>query len=386
MKKFLIIIRKALHFGFWGALGGAVGSLVGEYEQTLEKYIHVDNHFISNLIDVAIWMGISGAGVAVAIYFGNSIHLKRKLLMNNVFITLLFGFLAGAAAGAAAQGAYAAIGPTETLRVICWGISGGLLGLMLSFRIINLGCWRGLLGGLAGGALGGYLFIVVSMAMLNDMYGRIAGCIVIGLLIGAMIVIAEAILREAWLEVTYAPREVRMINLGATPVTIGGDSRQCDVCAPNAAGVVLRYYLRDGQVFREDGAGGTQIRVHPGDVQTVGRITVTVCASRNSSPKPRTVNNGNPALSSRPVAAGATLSLYCRGKLIPLSLGTSISAVELPGFMGVTGTARVAEVVRNPQDPSVIGLKNLTDKTWRAVMPDGANRVIEPSRSLRLAV
>lgn len=76
--------------------------------------------------------------------------------------------------------------------------------------------------------------------------------------------------------------------------------------------------------------------------------------------------------------------LYCGGNIISLADGVGITAAELPGLTGVSGYVRVAEVNRHPQNPSIFGLKNLTNQSWRAVTPDGAERVIDPGRSVRL--
>lgn len=46
----------------------------------------------------------------------------------------------------------------------------------------------------------------------------------------------------------------------------------------------------------------------------------------------------------------------------------------------------VAAVSRNPRDPSIWGLKNLTSERWSITTPDGAVKDVEPGRSLTLAV
>ena len=63
-----------------------------------------------------------------------------------------------------------------------------------------------------------------------------------------MVAIAEAAFRSAWLEVWHGPREMITVNLGAEPVRVGGDARQCTVWARGAAPVALRFWVRDGRV------------------------------------------------------------------------------------------------------------------------------------------
>jgi hypothetical protein len=44
----------------------------------------------------------------------------------------------------------------------------------------------------------------------------------------------------------------------------------------------------------------------------------------------------------------------------------------------------VAEVFRNPENPAVVGLKNLSRQQWRATFAAGRQVEIDPGRSLRL--
>jgi hypothetical protein len=66
---------------------------------------------------------------------------------------------------------------------------------------------------------------------------------------------------------------------------------------------------------------------------------------------------------------------------VPLQTGRRLSAADA---LGVASGSVAMEVVRNPNDPHVLGLKNLTALTWSATMPDGASRRVDAGRSLRL--
>lgn len=44
----------------------------------------------------------------------------------------------------------------------------------------------------------------------------------------------------------------------------------------------------------------------------------------------------------------------------------------------------IAMVVQNPQNPSVWGLRNLTEITWQATMPDGKIQDVPPQRAIPL--
>lgn len=220
MKNLVKIIQqnyqKALQFGGWGALGGAVGSLLAEFVGRGES-----TSLIALVISVGIWFAIIGGTIAIALLMGYSSYLKRGWRIGEAIKKgILPGLIAGFIAGAIAQFTYTSIGPTEVLRVICWGIAGGLLGFGLSFRIANLGKIRGFSGGGIGGIIGGILFIFISF-VLGEVMGRLLGLSAIGFFIGVMIIIVEAAFRKAWLVVKWSANEEKTISLGSDPILLG---------------------------------------------------------------------------------------------------------------------------------------------------------------------
>jgi len=216
IKNLLANYKKGLQFGLWGASGGIVGSLIGE----IIKF-DAEPNILALAIRVGIWFGIIGIFISITLLVGYSWYLKRGLrMMQSIKEGILPGFIAGFIAGAIAQSTYTIIGPTEFLRAICWGIAGGLLGFGLSFRIPNLGHLRGLGGGAIGGVIGGCLFILFTF-LIGLTAGRLLGIAAIGFFIGLMIVLAEAVFRDAWLVVHWTPTEQKTISLGAKPVIIG---------------------------------------------------------------------------------------------------------------------------------------------------------------------
>jgi hypothetical protein len=367
--------QKALIFGAWGALGGAIGSLLGEI-------IHQERASeIQLIIMTAVWFGIVGICIGVAILVGYSNYLKRGLqigesLKGGAWI----GLIAGAVAGAAAQFLYGSLGRGEFLRITCWGIAGGLLGLGLSYRIQNLGLWRGLGGGAVGGIIGGALFVLLVVSLrLGGTLGRISGIAVIGFFIGLMIVLAEAIFREAWLEVRYGPKETRNISLGREPISIGGDVNACTVYARNAPAVAFRYKLDQGRITCEDVAKGQTATVQPGTSQVVGNLTVTVRAA-GAAVRAATVT--------QPVASptgGFSLRLST-GKTLSLADGVKLSTGDIPGLQSAGAGGAVAEVGRNPNDPNILGLKNLSRTAWTATLANRDRVQVDPGRNVRVAV
>lgn len=367
-------LKKGLYFGTWGAGGGTIGSLVGE-PLKLDK---VALGLIISTVYVGIWFGVIGACISVALLSGSSYYLKREFRVGQSAREGASGFLSGAIAGAIAQVTYSGIGPTEFLRVICWGIAGGLLGLGLSFRIPNLGHWRGLGGGVAGGVLGGCLFILFIYG-LSTTAGRLFGTAAIGFFIGLMIVLVEAVFRQAWLEISYRPKEIRTVTLGSELVSLGSDSNKCTVYIHNAPLIALRYKLEQGHVMCEDIALGHTTMVSPGDRKVIGNITVSVCATGSSAKLAATT----PAS----LEGGRSFTIHLSsGHTIQFTEGMKLRETDIPELKSNSLDCVVAEVNRNPNDPTILGLKNLSRQSWAVTIAAGERKQIDSGRSIKLAV
>ncbi|MGH7835698.1 MAG: hypothetical protein ACREQK_18790 [Candidatus Binatia bacterium] len=364
--------RKALIFGAWGAAGGAIGGLV--YIYPLSKI------GIGRIPPVAEWMWLFaafGLFTVVAIIVGYSSYLKRPFQSAELLKASVFGLIAGAVAGALAAFVMISTNVTHDLmRPLCWGIAGGVLGLGLSYRIQNLGMSRGLIGGAIGGLCGGTLVQFLSGGIENILV-FIFGSAAVGFFIGLMLVIAETMLREAWLDVSYGPKETRSVSLGAEPVSIGGDVGACTVYARNAPPVAFRYRLDQGRVTCEDVTKGSVATVQPGSSRVIGNLTVTVRA-------PGVAAQAAPVQAAARPAGGFSLRLP-NGKTIPLADGAKISATDIPGLQPSSGGA-VAEVGRNPNDPSVLGLKNLSRAGWTVTLANRDRMQVDPGRSVKLQI
>lgn len=379
--------RKAIQFAAWGTVGGAIGALLSEPVSIMGEQSGFGS-LTESMIRVGIWFGIIGASIAVALLVASYQYLKRGLQLGKAFREGLWvGFLAGSIAGAIAQYTYQSVGPTEFLRVICWGIAGGLLGLGLSFRIPNLGQMRGMGGGMGGGLLGGGLFVLLAvLSGGSETTARLSGNAAIGFCIGLMIVLVETAFREAWLEIRYTPRESRTVSLGSQPVSIGSDPNLCTVYVRNVPPVALRYQLTQGQIICEDVLSGMTRSLQPGQQQAIGNITVVVCAA---APSPRLTSRPtdiSPQPSSRTVSPPQSqFYLHVKRQVIPMTDGTCLSAREIPG-LEPQGTDRVvAQVNHNPQEPTVLGLKNCSHRGWIATLATGEQRQVESGRSIKLA-
>lgn len=275
---------KAIEFGGWGAAGGAVGAILGEM---LRLNAH-SGSLLFSAIEVGCWFGIIGACISTALLVGDAYHFKRGLQIQQAIRRVaLFGLIAGFIAGAIAQGTYRIIGPTELLRIFCWGIAGGMLGLGIGARIPNLGRLRGAVGGAIGGVAGSCLFILFSI-LVDESAGRLLGVTAIGFFIGIMIVLLESVLRRAWLIVHWSEREKIMLPLGAEPVVLGS-SREARICLDKTdfPPITAKIYLENKQVVMQFDEAMRQQKsmkilrheLTNGDRRKFGKITIEVQTS-----------------------------------------------------------------------------------------------------------
>jgi hypothetical protein len=331
---------------------------------------------------IGLWTGLLAAGLSLALVVGQNYYLRRPLLAaRQGAIVLVGGLAAGVIAGVLGQALFSVVSQYEGVgragRLIGWIILGGILGWGMAYVISNLSALRAAAAGAIGGLIGALAFAWISQDV-GDLAGRVAGAAILGFSIGLMVAIVEAAFRSAWLEIGYGAKETRTVSLGAEPVTIGGDASACTVYARNAPAVALRYKLEQDQILCEDVAKGRTSSVQPGNRQVVGNLTVTVRAAGDAA-------QPSPAAQAAPRAPSGGLSLrLSNGKTIPLSDGAKLSATDIPGLKPSNSGGAVAEVGRNPNDPTMLGLKNLSSVPWSATLVSRDLRKVEPGRSVRL--
>lgn len=354
---------------------------------------------------IGTWTALLAIGIALALIAGQNLYLRRPLLVRRqAIVGGLGGLAAGLAAGALGQVIFSvaanAPGPVVVMaRLVGWAVLGALAGAGLAFFVPNLKLKGGLAGGLVGGLIGAVGFLLVGLAI-GETGGRLLGAVAVGFCIGIMIALAEALFREAWLEIQYGPRESRTVSLGREPVSIGGNPERCTVLARGAAAVALRYTLREGRIVCEDVPAARTADVLPGDRRTVGNLTVVVCAAGAQAARDGQAAAGatsQQADRSQPVrdevgaappqsAGEAGLHLCIRGRRSPLTIGTRFKASDIAGLETTSADGTVAEVVPHPTDPGSCGLKNLSTQPWTATVSNAEQRQIEPGRSIRLVI
>lgn len=223
-------------------------------------------------------------GIALALVAGQGLYLRQNLgTPLGLLAAGVGGAVAGLVGGAAAQALFNAFGGGDLLsRVGGWATLGALAGLGMTFFVPNFRRTLGLAGGTVGGALGALAFLALSSTLTGEtgaLAGRIIGGGLLGAALGLMLALAERAFRSAWLEVRYGRSETREVNLGPTPVSIGGDAQRATVYAFKAAPVACRVWLEDGAVIHEDVASGQRRVARPGESWTVGMVQVTLKTS-----------------------------------------------------------------------------------------------------------
>jgi RsiW-degrading membrane proteinase PrsW (M82 family) len=87
-----------------------------------------------------------------------------------------------------------------------------------------------------------------------------------------------------------------------------------------------------------------------------------------------------------PVLPPGTLSLRIGSRYLVIVAGLRVLEHQAAGLRPMNPGGPVAEVSRNPQDPSILGLTNLSMSTWRVVSPSGTQRDIQSGQSVKLSV
>jgi hypothetical protein len=103
--------------------------------------------------------------------------------------------------------------------------------------------------------------------------------------------------------------------------------------------------------------------------------------------RPGTATNATPAPVMSPSVGPAgriANRLRVGTKFLIIVPGLRLLEHQVPGLLAQSPGGPVAEVTRNPNDPSVLGLTNLSSSAWEAVS-NGSRRQIAPGQTIKLA-
>lgn len=73
-------------------------------------------------------------------------------------------------------------------------------------------------------------------------------------------------------------------------------------------------------------------------------------------------------------------------RFLVITAGLRLLEHQVPGVIAQSQGGPVAEVTRNPNDPSVLGLTNLSTSSWEVVTPSGTRRQILSGQTVKLAL
>jgi hypothetical protein len=125
-------------------------------------------------------------------------------------------------------------------------------------------------------------------------------------------------------------------------------------------------------------------------VNSPAPIAQGAAAGASHAPAPIPAPAPAPAPVAQPVARKPALvdnncmHLRVARKLLPLRDGERFADSDIPGLRSNSADGVVAAVSRNPKDPNMMGLQNLSSSTWKAALPNGDSREIPSGRSVRL--
>jgi hypothetical protein len=284
------------------------------------------------------WWGIALVGGLVGLAIGAG--LTAASAMSEGGLSRMAGRMAVGAVGGGVGGllgtiignaAYAGLGLPRFIGFMILGLAVGIVDGLAdrSWRRVR----NGVVGGLLGGLVGGLLFnpLVALLASGSGIASRAAAFVILGLCLGALIGLAQVVLRDAWLTVLDGYRAGRQVII-SRPVTVlgrgdhlplpflGGANRELEIehcrITRQANGTFLLEDLQSrlGVFVNQQRVDGTRQLVS-GDVIKLGGNYVRFQESRRRSGS---------------AAAGAAASAASAGSAASGSATTAASSLKPP--------------------------------------------------------
>lgn len=82
--------------------------------------------------------------------------------------------------------------------------------------------------------------------------------------------------------------------------------------------------------------------------------------------------------------ASDTLVIQIGSARVPVTIGARLYERQTPGATSSKGDGIVGEVNANPNDPSILGVRNLSNQIWQVTTETGQRRELQPGRSIHL--
>jgi RsiW-degrading membrane proteinase PrsW (M82 family) len=226
----------------------------------------------------------------------------------------------------------------------------------------------------SSGAMAYHTIVIAMMRIISDFSGHLAYAGVFGYFIGLAVIrpaSAVRIVLLGWASAAALHGTWDAVNFSIGHGLSNGEASAISVLVAVAAYVFLASCILKGRKLSP-----TRFE----NFATVGGPSV----ARYAPPPPPPVPAAVPA-SDKAQPAAAALVLKIGTVTRPVAPGTSIEPLHL-GLAGAgRGNGPIAEIVSNPNDPAVLGLRNLSDLVYRATMPDGKTIEISRGQTARLA-
>ena len=220
---------------YYYAVFGAIGGLISWQVSNLLGLSFTGSLYLNDAI-VGAMVGIC-IGLLIGIVEGTLTRNVIQALRSGAFNCLLGG-VAGAIGLPLSEFLFQVSGAGFLGRALGWGIFGLLIGLAEGITGRSQ-AWKGMLGGLIGGCLGGILLESAQTFFRDTLVGKMAGLLLLGAAVGALISLIVTLLARAWLEVASGKLKGtefildKFMRRGGPSVAIGSSPLKSEIVLPD---------------------------------------------------------------------------------------------------------------------------------------------------------
>ena len=289
----LTLIRGNSHSGFY-VLAGAFGGIVGAALASLAAIIALPalratetsalSESSAAVLATGTFFGVLAAALSTALLLGMKWYHRQRMRWASTLVFASANLFAGALAGAACQLIFNGFtdSPVEGHPIVvtaAFALVGTLLGVTLSRCVPNLQHLRGLSAGLVAGVFSGLSTATLAGLGFTAPAFHLAGCVVLGSVLGAAIAFAERHFRDAVLEINWDAGQTTRVGLGPEPVTIGGGKDHITI--PGAPAHVSSVALRNGRIEHVEKSNGKRTPLKDGSRLRIGGLVMVVHSNQS---------------------------------------------------------------------------------------------------------
>ncbi len=246
--------------------------------------------FQHNVLIAGAWVALVAIGCAMGLVVGHNRHLRRRAIgIKEIVIVVVGGVVTGLVAGTASQTLFYVLSDSvreivAIARIASWTVLGMGIGLGMGFFVPNLHRHRAAIAGAVGGVFAAFCFLTLVPAV-GDTIGRLLAAAILGVSMGLMMVLIEAVSRTDFLVVHWSAKESSTLSLGARPILVGSSPKAHVLLAEDddAAPILASISVVNDTVQLKDHSGNTR-PLQDGEILTYGRIRIEVRAPRAEQP------------------------------------------------------------------------------------------------------